>query len=80
MGETEKEDGLLIDPCIPRAWTGFTATKTFHNKTINIEIKNPHSLCKGVKALEIDGKKIEGNLIPLSLIKDKLNVLAVLEE
>lgn len=78
-GSRPEDDGLLVDPCIPHSWPGFTATRLFRGKTVNIEVKNPKGLCRGVKRLEIDGTVVEGNLVPLSLLRDGMKVVATLE-
>lgn len=39
-------DGLTVDPCIPAAWDGFTATRRFRGATYRITVQNPHHLCK----------------------------------
>lgn len=56
-------DGLLIDPCIPSAWDGFTMTRKFRGNAIHIKVHNPSHVCKGVHFLQLDGKKIAGNLL-----------------
>lgn len=57
--------GLAIDPCIPKAWTGFKATRKFRGATYNIEVKNPSNVSKGVKALIVNGNAVEGCVIPV---------------
>ncbi|MBN1875759.1 MAG: N,N'-diacetylchitobiose phosphorylase [Anaerolineae bacterium] len=58
-------DGLRIDPCIPSSWKGFTATRRFRGYTIQIEVKNPDGVCRGVKSLMLNGKLLQGNLVPV---------------
>jgi cellobiose phosphorylase len=31
----------------------------------DIEIRNPQHVCRGVKEVTVDGKKIEGNVLPV---------------
>lgn len=57
--------GLMINPCIPKEWTGFKATRQFRGDTFNVEVKNPNNVSKGVASLTVDGKEVEGNVIPL---------------
>ncbi|MBO7650789.1 MAG: hypothetical protein J6S79_08610, partial [Lachnospiraceae bacterium] len=59
-------DGLKVDPSIPAAWDGFTATRQFRGATYNITVQNPNHVCKGVKSLTVDGKAVDGNVIPAS--------------
>jgi cellobiose phosphorylase len=67
LGIRPDYDGLVVDPCIPAEWKGFKAKRIFRGKTFNISIENPSSVSKGVKELFVDGKKVDGNIIPLDL-------------
>lgn len=58
-------NGLRIDPCIPAAWSGFRVTRKFRGATYEIQVKNPQKVCKGVAKLVVDGKMLDGNLIPV---------------
>ncbi|MFH1195093.1 MAG: glycosyl hydrolase family 65 protein [bacterium] len=58
-------DGLVIDPCIPKDWKEYKINRKFRNSSFDITIKNPNSVCKGVKTLTLDGKVIDGNKIPV---------------
>lgn len=80
LGVRPEIDGLRIDPCIPKSWPGFTFTRVFRGKTVEIEVKNPQSVSKGVASLEINGRKVDGNLVPLALINDCTKVVAILGE
>lgn len=64
LGVRPDYNGLIVDPCIPAAWDGFTVTRIFRGAEYNIVVKNPAHICKGVKKLVVDGKEIEGNIIP----------------
>jgi cellobiose phosphorylase len=56
--------GLKIDPSIPSAWDGFTASRTFRGDVYEISVSNPDHVSKGVKSVTVDGKAIDGNVIP----------------
>jgi cellobiose phosphorylase len=58
-------DGLMVDPCIPNDWKEANITRKFRGATYQISIKNPDSKSKGIKQLIIDGKTIDGNIIPV---------------
>ena len=58
-------NGLLIDPCIPTEWDGFKVKRSFRGATLNIEVVNPDHVSKGVKQITIDGKAIDGAIIPV---------------
>jgi cellobiose phosphorylase len=68
LGIRPDYNGLIIDPCIPKKWKGFEVKRVFRGTTYYITVRNPKQLCKGVKTLTLDGKKIAGNRLPL--IKD----------
>jgi cellobiose phosphorylase len=59
----------VIDPCIPKNWSGFDIKYKFKNTLYIIEVKNPDRINKGVKKVIVDNKEIEGNKI--SLVNDK---------
>jgi cellobiose phosphorylase len=56
--------GLRIDPCIPSEWKEYRVKRVFRNSTYSIHISNPLHKSKGAVALEVDGIKIEGNMVP----------------
>ncbi len=58
-------NGLKVDPSIPSAWDGFELTRVFRGATYAITVKNPDHVCKGVKAVTVDGNAIEGNVLPV---------------
>ena len=57
--------GLKIDPCVPHDWDGYKVSRRFRGATYEIAINNPDHVCKGVKAVTVDGKAIEGNVLPV---------------
>ena len=67
-------DGLMINPSIPSSWDGFKATRLFRGAKYNITIKNPNHVCKGVKSLVVDGKAIDGCIVPFVEGKKEVNV------
>ncbi|MEA4945108.1 MAG: hypothetical protein VB080_11810 [Propionicimonas sp.] len=48
-------DSLVIDPCIPSDWDGFTATRQWRGATYEIEIRNLAGVAAGVASVELDG-------------------------
>jgi len=56
--------GLLIDPKIPKRWDTFRVTRPFRGATYEIEVSNPSGLNQGVHSLEVDGQRVEGNVVP----------------
>jgi N,N'-diacetylchitobiose phosphorylase len=78
LGLRPEIDGLRIDPCIPSAWKGFKATRRFRGRTIEIEVKNPDVVCRGVRSLSLNGKKMDSNLVPADKLGETNHVEAVL--
>jgi cellobiose phosphorylase len=70
--------GLRIDPCIPKSWNGFSARRVFRNATYEIKVENPDHVSKGVKELTVDGKKVDGYVIPWEKEKKEYKVKVVL--
>ena len=56
--------GLRIDPCIPDTVSGYTVHRTFRNVRYHIRIENPSHVQKGVVSVTVNGKLLEGNIIP----------------
>lgn len=64
LGVQADFDGLKIDPSIPAAWDGLSATRQFRGATYEIKVSNPDHVCKGIKSVVVDGNAIDGNVIP----------------
>jgi len=64
LGIRPQYDGLLIDPCIPKDWDGFTVERKFRDAVYKITVQNPKHVSRGVKEILIDGVKSGGNLLP----------------
>ena len=62
----DSNDRLRIDPCIPRFWREYEITYRRGNTTYRIKVENPHSLCRGVASLTLDGVVQRDDLILLS--------------
>jgi cellobiose phosphorylase len=58
-------DGLKIDPCIPSGWESYTVTRQFRGDTYRIRVKNPNRVSKGVASVTVDGKAVEGQILPV---------------
>lgn len=71
--------GLKIDPCIPKDWDGFKVKRHFRGAEVEITVKNPHCISKGIKRMQVDGKSIEGNVLPLELIEKSSSIQVVIE-
>jgi N,N'-diacetylchitobiose phosphorylase len=78
LGIRPEYDGLRIDPCVPSAWKGFEAERRFRGKLVRISVRNPKGLSKGVARIELNGERIEGNLVPADRLRDDNEVVAVI--
>jgi len=57
--------GLELNPCIPKAWNGFSVRRKFRGAEYVIEVTNPEHVSKGVRKLVVDGVAIEGTCVPV---------------
>ncbi|MHB1453471.1 MAG: GH36-type glycosyl hydrolase domain-containing protein [Saccharofermentanales bacterium] len=64
LGIRPVEEGLLIDPCIPAGWEGYSVRRRFRGAEYMIHITNPHNRTTGITSLTVDGVLIGGNIIP----------------
>ena len=79
LGIRPEYDGLRVDPCIPAVWDGFEVQRVFRSTTYQIVIRNPHHRNTGVNSLNVDGKPLPGNLIPIFTDGQTHHIEAVLE-
>jgi cellobiose phosphorylase len=66
LGIRPDHDGLRIDPCLPTDWDGFTATRRFRGATYRVTVRKPRGAQGRVSHLVVDGRRIEGDLVPLA--------------
>jgi cellobiose phosphorylase len=64
LGIKADYEGLMVDPCIPKEWDGYTVKRQFRGTSYNIKIDNSAHVEKGIAKLIVDGKEIAGNIIP----------------
>jgi cellobiose phosphorylase len=55
--------GLRVAPAIPRAWPGFEAVRVFRGATYHISVKRAGE--GNEVSLVVDGKRIDGDVVPL---------------
>ena len=79
LGIKPDYDGLMIDPCLPAEFRDITVTRKFRGSTYKVHIVNKAGGEKGCLTLTVDGKKVEGNVLPLPETKGEYAVEAVLE-
>ena len=64
LGIKPAYNGLEIDPCISSQWKEYTVRRRFRGSLYEITVKNPDGVCKGVREILMDGRKIDGCIIP----------------
>ena len=69
LGFKLQGDRLGLDPCIPRGWREFEITYRRGKTTYHIKVENPHSLCRGVASIRLDGTPQSDETI--SLVDDR---------
>ncbi|MFW6286521.1 MAG: GH36-type glycosyl hydrolase domain-containing protein [Candidatus Sumerlaeota bacterium] len=77
LGIRPEYDGLRVDPCIPSDWSGFTVRRKFRGKAVVIRVENPESVCKGIRKLSVDGREIDGNIVPVSTLESGADTIEV---
>ena len=58
LGIRPEWEELVVDPCIPAKWDGFSAVRKWRGATYRIKVENPEHVEKGVSALFVDGKQV----------------------
>ena len=72
LGVRPTYQGLLVAPVIPADWKGFSAIRKFRGTTCRIQVVREGT--GNQVAVSVEGKQIEGNLIPAEIIADKETV------
>ena len=62
--------GLSINPCVPEGFGDFTVTRKYRGTTYHIHVANPNNVQKGIASITMDGKEIEGHVLPISTAKE----------
>jgi len=70
LGVKPSPEGIEFNPSIPDDWKGWSMTKKFRGKTLNVQINNPSGSENGVKSTTVNGQKLDSNFIPNDLLKD----------
>lgn len=63
LGFRLEGEHLRIEPCIPRAWRDFRIVYRRGKTTYQLEVENPHSVCRGIVSVEVDGIVQPNNVI-----------------
>ncbi len=78
LGVYPTHNGLSIDPCVPKDFGDFELTRKFREGTYNIKVQNPDKVEKGIKSITVDGKAIDGCVIPYVKGKETYDVVVTM--
>jgi cyclic beta-1,2-glucan synthetase len=69
LGLTIRRDGdgpeLLVDPCIPKRWSGYDMSYRHGATVYRIRVENPRGVNRGVAHVTLDGARLDGLSVPL---------------
>ena len=65
LGVRPTYQGLKIDPCIPKDWSGFKLRLRFRQASYQIDVQNPNAVNKGVRSIIVDGRALAGDEVPV---------------
>jgi len=70
LGINLRGQTLSIDPCMPRAWSGFEFTFKHGSSRYRIEIKNRRGNRKGGMQATLDGQVLQADVCEIKLVDD----------
>ena len=69
--------GLRIEPSLPTAWEGYSATRSFRGVNYSITVtRTPHG---GESGIWVDGERLEGTLVPIPTAANEVDVQVVID-
>ena len=72
-------DGLMVDPCVPDTVREFSVDRRYRGAVYHIHVENPKGVQKGVAQVTVNGKVIDGNVIPVMESGTQVDVKVVME-
>jgi cyclic beta-1,2-glucan synthetase len=70
LGFRLRGTALVIDPCIPKSWPGFTIAFRHRSARYNITVENPDGVSRGVSRLVLDDVPLPAPNAPINLSDD----------
>jgi len=64
LGVRPTFEGLVIDPCIPKSWSGFEVTRQWRGAAYHITVRNPRGVSKGIASIKLNGQPVTGPIPP----------------
>ena len=68
LGIRPELEGLRVDPVLPAAWGDVEVTRRFRGSTYRITIRKAPGTTGRVRRLTVDGRAVEGTLVPLPVV------------
>jgi cellobiose phosphorylase len=68
LGIRPEHDGLRVDPVLPSAWGDVEVTRVFRGTTYRIAIRKSAGSTGRVRRLTVDGRVVQGTVIPLPVV------------
>jgi cellobiose phosphorylase len=65
IGVRAELDGLRVAPCVDPSWKEFSMTRVFRGSRYEFTFENFDGVQTGVREVLLDGKPVEGTLLPL---------------
>ncbi|HKU60068.1 MAG TPA: glucoamylase family protein, partial [Gemmatimonadales bacterium] len=66
LGFTREGDRFRLDPRVPSAWPEFELEYRFGGATYRVRVAEPHRARAGSQVVELDGKALDGEWVPLA--------------
>ncbi len=58
LGVRPTPRGLVVDPCVPSEWDGFSVTRQWRGAAYQIQVANPDHVACGVAGVTLDGQPL----------------------
>lgn len=75
LGVCPTHQGLSVNPCVPKEFGDFKVTRQFREGIYHIQVKHSGNSEKGVTSMTVEGKPVEGNVIPYEKGKKEYHVV-----
>jgi cellobiose phosphorylase len=77
LGIRPEHDGLRVDPCLPAEWEGFGVTRRFRDASYRIRVTKARGVRGRVDRLVVDGREVEGTVVPIARAGATVSVEAI---
>jgi cellobiose phosphorylase len=79
LGLRPDPEGLRLAPAIPAEWDGFSMTKVFRGKELDITVKNPAHKEGGTPKVILNGVELTDNYIPADKMQAKNQIEVIMQ-